>query len=174
MAGRCGSSRTPPRLPQLLSTFKDLDLQTRPAVIVLDAVQDPGNVGTLLRTAQGLGAAGVLALPGTVELTNPKVIRGSMGATFSLPALGVTVDELLLWSKERKVPLLIAEAGGEPVGRKPVTKPVALVLGNEGGGVSPVIRDAGRAVAIPLTPGTESLNVAVAGAILLYEVLRER
>jgi TrmH family RNA methyltransferase len=152
--------------------FKDLDVSRKPAVLVLDGIQDPGNVGTLLRTAQGLGAAGVIALPGTVELANPKVVRGSMGALFSLPAVVATADEVLEWCKARKCQLLIAAADGESLGKSPLPQPAAIVLGNEGAGVSPGLRAAGRAVAIPLAAGTESLNVAVAGGILLYEVLK--
>ncbi|MEP7327297.1 MAG: RNA methyltransferase [Gemmatimonadota bacterium] len=152
--------------------FKDLDIVRNPAVLVLDGIQDPGNVGTLLRTAQGLGAAGVVALPGTVELTNPKVVRGSMGALFSLPSVVAGPDDFTAWCKERQLPLIIAAADGEPLGRSPLPRPAGIVLGNEGAGVSPALRKAGRAVAIPLASGTESLNVAVAGGILLFEVLK--
>lgn len=152
--------------------FKDLDISRKQAVLVLDGIQDPGNVGTLLRTAQGLGAAGVIALRGTVELSNPKVVRGSMGALFSLPVVVASQEELLAWCSERKCQVLIAAADGESLGKSPLPRPAAVVLGNEGAGVSPGLREAGRAVAIPLAAGTESLNVAVAGGILLYEVLK--
>ena len=152
--------------------LKDLDVSRKPALLVLDGIQDPGNVGTLLRTALGLGAAGVIALPGTVELANPKVLRGSMGALFSLPAVVAGQDDFLGWSRERKCQLLIAAADGEPLGKSPLPRPAAIVLGNEGAGVSPGLRNAGRAVAIPLAGGAESLNVAVAGGILLFEVLK--
>jgi len=153
-------------------SLDDLDVDGKPAVVILDGVQDPGNVGTLLRTAQGLGAAGVIALPGTVELTNPKVVRGSMGALFSLPAMVACQEDVLAWCKARNCQLLIGAADGEPLGKSPLPRPAAIVLGNEGAGVSPGLRNAGRAVAIPLAAGTESLNVAVAGGILLFEVLK--
>lgn len=152
--------------------FKDLDLSRKPAILVLDGIQDPGNVGTLLRSAQGLGAAGIVALPGTVELDNPKVVRGSMGAVFSMPAVVASPGEVLAWCAERKCRLIVAAADGEPLGKSPLPRPAAIVLGNEGAGVSPPLRAAGRSVAIPLAAGTESLNVAVAGGILLYEVLK--
>jgi TrmH family RNA methyltransferase len=143
-------------------------------VLVLDGLQDPGNTGTILRTALGLGAAGVVALPGTVELSNPKVVRGSMGAVFHLPAVELGVAEFLAWAGDRGVTLLAAEANGAPIGSVPIRRPVAIVLGNEGAGLRAEIRQAGRAVAIPLARGTESLNVAVAAGILLYEVTRDR
>jgi RNA methyltransferase, TrmH family len=154
------------------------DVPTAPGsvVLVLDAVQDPGNVGTMLRTALGLGAAGVVALKGTAELANPKVLRGSMGAAFRLPAVSADGGALLAWVEERGAELWIAAADGEAVasggrGRRP---PLALVVGNEGAGVSPAIAAAARRrVAIPLAPGVESLNVAVAAGILLHEVMRD-
>jgi TrmH family RNA methyltransferase len=144
---------------------------------VLDAVQDPGNVGTILRTAQGLGAAGVVALKGTADLTNPKVLRGSMGALFRLPGVPSSPEEFLDWARGRGVSLWVAAADGEPLGRllarRGARPPIALVLGNEGAGVGgPVAAAAARRVAIPLAPGAESLNVAVAAGILLYEVMR--
>jgi TrmH family RNA methyltransferase len=146
-------------------------------VLVLDAVQDPGNVGTMLRTALGLGAAGVVALKGTAELTNPKVLRGSMGAAFRLPAVPTDPDALLAWAGERGVELWVTAADGAPLprgGRGAGRAPIALVLGNEGAGVGPALTAAARRrVAIPLAPAVESLNVAVAAGILLYEVTRD-
>jgi TrmH family RNA methyltransferase len=145
-------------------------------VLVLDAVQDPGNVGTLLRTALALGAAGLVALKGTAELTNPKVLRGSMGALFRLPAVATTMEEFLPWIGERGLELWVAAADGEPLLRStgsPRRPGLALVVGNEGAGVSPALQSAARRrVAIRLAPGAESLNVAVAAGILLYEVTR--
>ncbi|MGN6391019.1 MAG: TrmH family RNA methyltransferase [Gemmatimonadales bacterium] len=145
------------------------------AVLVLDAVQDPGNVGAVLRTALGLGAAGLVALKGTAELANPKVLRGSMGAAFRLPAAPADPEAFLAWAAARGVELLVADAHGEPLGRRPAGgTPLAVVLGNEGAGASPaVLTAAHRRVAIPLAAGVESLNVAVAAGILLYEVTRD-
>ncbi len=145
-------------------------------VLVLDAVQDPGNVGAVLRTALGLGAAGVVALKGTAELTNPKVLRGSMGAAFRLPAVATDAEALLAWAGERGVELWVAAADGTPLARGDRARrpPVALILGNEGAGVGPAVAAAAsRRVAIPLAASVESLNVAVAAGILLYEVTRD-
>ncbi len=147
-------------------------------VLVLDTVQDPGNVGTMLRTALGLGAAGVVALKGTAEVTGPKALRGSMGALFRLPTVPADPPALLAWAGAREVELWVAETGGEPIARPAVPRgrraPVALVVGNEGAGVDAEIgAAAARRVGIPLAPGTESLNVAAAAAILLYEITRD-
>lgn len=153
--------------------LKDIKVKMGP-VLVLDGVQDPGNTGAILRTALGLGAAGIIALPGTVEVTNPKVLRGSMGAVFRLPWVTLTVEELLSWAKAQKISLLTAAVDGEPIHSVNVTLPVAIMLGNEGAGLSPSLGKTGRPVSIPIHQGIESLNVAVAAAILLYEVTRVR
>ena len=156
-------------------SLADIPTPAGAVVLVLDAVQDPGNVGTMLRTALGLGAAGVVALKGTAELTNPKVLRGSMGAAFRLPAVSADSETLLGWAAERGVEIWVAAADGRPVSGAGGTSrpPLALVLGNEGAGVSATIAVAARRrVSIPLAPGVESLNVAVAAGILLHEVTR--
>jgi TrmH family RNA methyltransferase len=142
-------------------------------VLVLDAVQDPGNVGTILRTALGLGGAGVVALKGTADLYNSKVLRGSMGALFRLPAVMADTPAYLAWAAGAGVETWVTAADGEPLGSHRARVPVALVLGNEGAGVGAALAGAARRrVAIPLAAGVESLNVAVAAGILLYEVAR--
>jgi TrmH family RNA methyltransferase len=146
-------------------------------VLVLDAVQDPGNVGTILRTALGLGGGGVVALKGTADLTNAKVLRGSMGALFRLPAVPADVAEYLAWAARAGVETWVTAADGEPLRPPGAARrhpaPVALVLGNEGAGVGAELAAAARRrVAIPLARGVESLNVAVAAGILLHEVAR--
>jgi TrmH family RNA methyltransferase len=157
-------------------SLEDIAVAPGRPVLVLDGVQDPGNVGTLLRSALGLGAAGVVALKGTAELTNPKVVRGSMGALFRLPAVPSDAETLLGWTRERGVELWVAAADGvplEPGAARAEAAAVGLVLGNEGAGVSPALDQAAtRRVAIRLAPGSESLNVAIAAAILLREVAR--
>lgn len=153
------------------------DLRPEPGrpVVVLDAVQDPGNVGTILRTTLGLGGAGVVALKGTADLHNAKVVRGSMGALFRLPAVTADVPGYLAWAGAAGVETWVTAADGEPLRPPPGADRarVALVLGNEGAGVGAALAEAAhRRVAIPLAPGVESLNVAVAAGILLYEVAR--
>jgi TrmH family RNA methyltransferase len=147
----------------------------RGVVLVLDAVQDPGNVGALARTALGLGAAGLVALPGTADLTNPKALRGSMGALFRLPAVPATTEAFIGWARGAGLSLWTTATDGTPVDRARRDGPIALVLGNEGAGVRPELTvAAAQSVAIPLVAGVESLNVAVAAGIILYEVTRDR
>jgi TrmH family RNA methyltransferase len=142
-------------------------------VVVLDAVQDPGNVGTVLRTAFALGAAGAILLKGSADLANPKVVRGAMGATFRLPSVPATAEEFASWARQERLPVWVATAEGSPLQRTAVPERLALVVGNEGAGVSETVRAlAHQQVAIPLARGAESLNVAVAAGILLYEVVR--
>ena len=154
-------------------SLEHITMTPRSAVLVLDAVQDPGNVGTMLRTAFALGAAGVVALPGTADLANSKVLRGSMGALFRLPAVAAEPAELLAWAGSHSAEILVTDAHGEPYSRLPSPVSRLLVLGNEGAGVGDIMRaSATSRVGIPRAPGAESLNVAIAAGILLYEVLR--
>lgn len=153
-------------------TLDTLEMGKGSVVLVLDAVQDPGNVGTILRTAFALGARGVVALPGTAELLNPKVIRGSMGAIFRLPCVHCSGEELVALATRWGAEVIVADVGGAAPRPSPLA-PCLLVLGNEGSGVSEPIRAAAsRSIGIPLAPGAESLNVAIAAGILLYALTR--
>lgn len=155
----------------------DIQPAVRRPVLVLDGVQDPGNVGTMLRTALGFGAAGVLSLPGTAELTNPKVIRGAMGAHFRLPCAATAEPALADWLGTAGVELWAADMDGAPLAGLAAAArgPVAVAVGNEGAGVgAAVLARAVHRVAVPLRGPAESLNAAVAAAIILYEVTRDR
>lgn len=142
-------------------------------VLVVDGVQDPGNLGAMLRTAFGLGAPGVFLLQETADPSNSKVLRAGMGATFRLPVVRVTDGELNRWIERHRLTLWVAEADGKPLNMQSPPEKLAILVGNEGAGVrQEVARLAQRRVAIPLANGVESLNVAVAAGILLYEVQR--
>lgn len=141
--------------------------------LVLDGVQDPGNVGTLLRTAVAFGASALVALPGTVDPWNPKVVRATAGLCFRLPVVQTVPEALLSWSRQRGFTLLGADAGGTPVDVVAAPERLALVVGNEGAGLSPeVAGTVAFQVAVPMRTG-ESLNVAVAAGILLYLMTRK-
>jgi TrmH family RNA methyltransferase len=156
-------------------TLNDIAVTPSGVVLVLDGVQDPGNVGALARTGLGLGAAGLVALPGTADLYNPKALRGSMGALFRLPSVSSEVDRFVAWARGVEIALWTTAVGGVPVGRGGRDGPIALLVGNEGAGVRPELAAvAARSVSVPLENGVESLNVAVAAGILLYEVTRDR
>jgi TrmH family RNA methyltransferase len=151
------------------ASIESLAIPARARLLVLDAVQDPGNVGTMLRTAAALGAAATLAAPGTVDLWNAKVVRSAMGALFHYPALAVTWSELDTFLSSNDVPLWGADVEGQAVETIAPPTSVALVVGNEGAGLSDDARmRCSRLVGIKLAPEIESLNVAVAAGILLH------
>ena len=145
-------------------------------LVVLDALQDPGNVGTILRTAAALGALATAALPGTVDLWNAKVVRSSMGAHFHHPAIACTWSELMTFLADRDATLWGADTDGEPLdsalrSRGDVPRRLAIAVGNEGSGLSSQTRErADKLVALPIGTAVESLNVAVATGIILYEL----
>lgn len=152
-------------------TLDDCRVGAGAPLVVLDAVQDPGNVGTIARTALAFGAAGLVALPGTVDLTNPKAVRAGAGALFRLPHLHVERGVLLDWLHRHGVALWATTMDGEPLDRDVPEAVVALVLGNEGAGIDDeLLVAAARRVSIPVRPEAESLNVAVAAGILLHHL----
>ena len=147
-----------------------LDLPTGTVrLLVLDGVQDPGNAGTLVRTGAALGVAAIIALPGTADLWSAKAIRSAVGATFRRPVMHGELAELQSLLADATVELWITAADGAPIDAVPAPARLALVVGNEGAGVSAEVRArAQRSVALPMTSGVESLNVAVAAGIALY------
>ncbi len=150
------------------------------AVLVVDGVQDPGNLGTLIRTAHALGAAATVVLRGTADPLNAKALRAAMGATFRHPVVPLDDAAFIAWAQRRGLTLWAAAVDGVPLARaldasNNREELIAVIVGNEGAGIRPQLNAvAAQRVAIPLARGAESLNVAVAAGILLYEVLRGR
>jgi TrmH family RNA methyltransferase len=145
-------------------------------IVIGEAIQDPGNAGTLIRAAQAFGATGVVFTRGSVDAYNPKVVRGAMGALFSLPVVaGLDIGGAIAQLKQSKLRVVALEpsAGATVLSKAKLERPLAIVLGNEGNGLT---NDARRAadelVAIPMDKSIESLNVAVCGSIVLYECAR--
>lgn len=142
---------------------------TRVRLLVLDALQDPGNVGTILRTAAAFEVTATIALPGTVDLWNAKVVRSAMGSHFVHPTLTCTTDVLAPFLAERGIPLWGADAAGTPISEVGVPSQWALAVGNEGAGLAPATQSlVAVTVALPISAAVESLNVAVATGILLF------
>ncbi|HZK78562.1 MAG TPA: RNA methyltransferase, partial [Gemmatimonadaceae bacterium] len=136
-------------------------------LLVLDAVQDPGNVGTILRTAAALGADATIALPGTVDLWNAKVIRGAMGASFHHHCMHSRLEDLVAFLNAEQIHFWGADASGSPVGEVTAPPKLALAVGNEGAGLSSSVREhVTQMVSLPISASVESLNVAVAAGIL--------
>ncbi|HEX2835064.1 MAG TPA: RNA methyltransferase [Thermoanaerobaculia bacterium] len=160
---------TETRNPQnVIGLFERPDAQARDILarrdtiaVALDAVQDPGNVGTIVRLAAAFDAAGVLLLPGCADAFGPKAIRSSAGAILTVPVASITAEELLA----ADVPLHATAMNGAR--SDPPSRNAVLVFGNEGAGVSEVLMRASKTIAIPMSARVESLNVAASAAILL-------
>ena len=146
-------------------------------IVYADGVQDPGNVGTLIRAAVAFGASALVASPGSADLYGPKTVRASMGALFGVPVFPDTrLDEVLRELAAVTVYGLAAH-GGEPLDRAELARPAVLVVGAERAGLSrAALAHVDRVVTIPMAPPArgvvESLNAGVAGAIALYEFSR--
>ena len=147
-----------------------------PLIIVLSGIQDPGNLGAILRSAEAFGASGVVSLPGTVSPWNPKAMRASAGSVFRLPLVSASETECFETLANAKVQTLAAMAhDAQPLGEVGLDKPVALVIGSEGSGLAPEISaQCDARITIPCPGPVESLNAAVAASVLLYEASRQR
>jgi TrmH family RNA methyltransferase len=149
--------------------LSSLTLAETTRLLVLDAIQDPGNAGTLVRTAAALGAAAVIALPGTADLWNAKAVRSGVGAHFRLPTVPATPEELTAFLALQHVALWGADAGGDAVDTVTAPRRLALAVGNEGTGLSATVREmSDKIVGLPMAAGVESLNVSVAAGIMLW------
>ena len=143
--------------------------------LVLDGVQDPGNAGTLLRTAAAAGVDQVLFAPGCVDPFNGKVLRAAMGAHFRVPIRILPHWEAVMAALPTGQPLYLASAEGSILYDEVEWRnSSALVLGSEAHGASSQLQEKAAAIAIPMAAATESLNVAAAGAVILYEAARQR
>ncbi len=145
-----------------------------PLVVVAAGLQDPGNLGTLVRSAEAFGATGMMLLPGTVSLWNPKTLRASSGSVFRLPVVALDAAEAFAALRAAGVRLLAAVAR-DGDSEADLRGPCALLVGNEGAGLPDAwIAEADARVTIPLPGGVESLNAAIAGSVLLYDAMRQR
>lgn len=142
-------------------------------VLVLDAVQDPGNVGTLVRSAVAFAFDVVVALDGTADPWGSKAVRASAGTVFRVPLVRAAADDVVAGLTAAGLSILVASAEGSAA-IDPPEEGFALVVGNEGAGVRDAVREAARAtVAVPMTGPAESLNVGIAGSILMSDFTRE-
>jgi RNA methyltransferase, TrmH family len=173
----CSATETPPGLlavlpiPDPQSSISDLQSPTAFALVV-DRLADPGNLGTLLRTAAAAGLDMAYLAPGTVDAYNPKVVRGAMGAHFRLPLAHASWREIEAALAGMRAVLAVA-AGGQPYDQLDWRRPLALIVGGEARGASAEAERLAQArVTIPMPGGSESLNAAVAAGILLFEAVR--
>lgn len=144
--------------------------------ILLETLQDPGNLGTIIRTAAAVGSDGLWLSPDSVNVDNPKVLRASVGQWFRLPMATVDVAQQAQQLRSQGVQVVATTATAElDYWALDLTLPTVFMMGNEGAGLSTQLMDSASAcVKIPVMPGVESLNVAVSTALLLYEARRQR
>lgn len=142
-------------------------------ILILDQIRDPGNLGTLLRTAAATGVQAVLLPPETTDPFAPKVVRAGTGAHFRLPIHEMTWEEIKSQTKDMQV--LLADMEGTSFWESDLRKPLALIIGSEAVGASDEARRlATRKICIPMVGNVESLNAGVAGSVLMFEVVKQR
>jgi TrmH family RNA methyltransferase len=150
-------------------------LQVGPLVVIA-GLQDPGNLGTILRSAEAFGGAGVIVGEGTVSPFNAKVVRASAGSIFRVPVIRGKLDAVCSQLRAQEIRLVATSSHkGTPLGEARLTGPLAMFIGNEGSGLPrDLMTRMGEVVVIPHAPQVESLNAGVATSILLYEAARQR
>lgn len=154
----------------------DLELPPDPLLVVVEGVEKPGNLGAILRSADGAGVSAVIAADPRTDLFNPNAIRASLGTIFALPVVAAASEDVRAWLAAHGVrPVAAIVEAATPYTRADLTGPVAIVLGSEAHGLSTAWRDEPLvAVSIPMAGVADSLNVSVAAAVLLYEAVRQR
>lgn len=144
-------------------------------LLIPDQIRDPGNLGTLLRSAAAAGVQAVLLPPETVDVFAPKVVRSGMGAHFRLPIHSITWEEIEQLSKSANLQIFLADMDGSSCWETDLRQPLALIVGGEAEGASAEARKAAtQKISVPMSTGIESLNAAVAGSVLMFEVVRQR
>ncbi len=158
------------------TALADLTLSPDPLLIVVEGVEKPGNVGAILRSADGAGVDAVIAASPRTDLANPNVIRASAGTIFTVPHATASTADVLAWLRERGIRILAARVGsGAPYTDVDLNGPIALVLGGEADGLSDAWQTPDiEAIHLPMHGVADSLNVSVSAAILSYEARRQR
>lgn len=156
---------------------EELLQQTDPLLVFLENLQDPGNLGTIVRTAECAGATGIIMSRGTADIYNPKVVRSTMGSLYRMPfAYTDDLPGLILQAREQGIRVFAAHLGAKKsYTEEDYTGPSAFLIGNEGRGLTrEAAESAGDKILIPMAGQAESLNAAVSAAILMYEAVRQR
>jgi TrmH family RNA methyltransferase len=158
------------------TSLTDLSLPADPLVVVLEAVEKPGNLGAALRSVDGAGADALIVASGRTDPFNPNVIRASAGTVFSVPLATAEADEVIAWLRERGIRIVAAQVGA-PVAYTDadLRGPLAIALGSEADGLTAAWGGGDiAAVSVPMHGSADSLNVSVTAAVLLYEARRQR
>ncbi|MEN2985816.1 MAG: RNA methyltransferase [Thermodesulfovibrionaceae bacterium] len=159
-----------------MKTLKDLNIDKPDLVVIADRIQDPGNLGTIIRVVEALGGQAVFITPGTCNPLSSKVLRASVGSIFFLPIVKAQIEEIKFFINKNNLKLIVTDPQAERLSFEiDFREPLAVAFGNESTGVSEDLRKIPHSsFKIPHVGKTESLNVAVSAAIFLYEILRGR
>lgn len=157
-------------------SFVDIFTPEHALLLIVDGVQDPGNLGTMFRSAAAAGAAGIILLPGTVDATNPKALRAAMGAYFALPVVEMEPNLCLAELKKHDISLITTAARADMSYEQYNWRTrAAIVIGNEGAGISATFTNAAETtISIPMAGSVESLNAAIAMSVIFFEAARQR
>ncbi|MBR4412843.1 MAG: RNA methyltransferase [Lachnospiraceae bacterium] len=159
------------------SSFEDILSDENPIIAVLENIQDPGNIGTIIRTAEGAGVNGLLLSRDCVDIFNPKVIRSTMGSVFRMKFAYVDIDSVFdsFRSKNIETYALVLDKKAKAYDKYDYKKSVAFFVGNEGNGLKEsTIEKCGNTAFIPMCGEVESLNASVAASLMMYEIFRQR
>lgn len=157
--------------------LEDVINKEQPHILILESIQDPGNLGTMIRTGEGAGISGIIMNKTTVDIFNPKTVRATMGSLYRVPFfIAEDLTEAIAKLKENGIRLYAAHLKGKMSYDKPdYTKPCGFLIGNEGNGLSDEIADlADNYIKIPMAGKVESLNAAISATLLMYECSRQR
>jgi len=145
-------------------------------VVAMDGVQDPGNVGTIIRTADAAGLEGIILSEQCADVFSPKTLRATMGSIFRMPMVVTDLPVCLTDLREKGYSIISSQLDGEPFyQRSPVGEKFCLIIGNEGNGISDEVKaTATHRVKLPMRGGAESLNAAIAAGIMMYDLMKER
>jgi TrmH family RNA methyltransferase len=177
---RIAETETPQGIVAVVSykrhVLRELSLTPNPLIVVCDGIQDPGNVGAIIRTADAANADILIILPGTCDPLMPKAVRATAGSIFNIPVVTSGPEQLVEWLRKKSIGIVVAEAhASRTIYDADLRKPVALVFGNEAAGPSDYLkRNSDMDVSIPIPGKAESLNVAASAAISLFEAVRQR
>ncbi len=177
---KLSDAKTPQGIAAIVSSprlgLADLRLSPVPLLVACDRVQNPGNMGTIIRLADAFGAEGVIVLSGSCNPFMPKAVRSSAGSIFHLSVVFTGPEDLAAYAEQRAVTLIGADARAEKdCFSAGLRRPLILVLGNEAHGISPELgAHITESVRVPIIGQAESLNVAASAAVLLYEAMRQR
>ena len=157
-------------------SLNDLNLPENPLIVVLEAVEKPGNLGAVLRSADAAGASAVIVCDPLTDLYNPNLIRASIGAVFTVPVVAASSEETIKFLKEHGIQILTAQLQDSSLYYDvDMRRGTAIVMGTESTGLTDVWRKAADAhIRIPMLGHLDSLNVSVSAAILLFEAVRQR